>query len=232
MQAGPRMATNMLRNLAGQLRANGGCSNQTFVWSSRRITKGCTRSTQSGGCEVVGCSFVPGEPRRSLATARYCVRPHHVILLVTLASTSCTDGTSQLQQDAERRAQAQEEAVDAILLSHYKPLQDGLSAKEIGRHIKHHGLDYMVGKPQSEFPELFAAAFKPREILKRYPEWEPRHQIRDWMEDKESVVLLDANIWKHIGTLENAGGTRPDTLVIALDGGTITDYKFFANMAY
>ena len=52
------------------------------------------------------------------------------------------------------------------------------------------------------------------------------------MEDKESVVLLDANIWKHIGTLENAGGTRPDTLVIALDGGTITDYKFFANMAY
>ena len=28
------------------------------------ITKGCTRSTHSGGCEVVGLSFVPGEPRR------------------------------------------------------------------------------------------------------------------------------------------------------------------------
>ena len=30
----------------------------------RRITKGCTRSTHSGGCEVVRFSFVPGEPRR------------------------------------------------------------------------------------------------------------------------------------------------------------------------
>ena len=28
------------------------------------ITKGCTRSTHSGGCEVVSFSFVPGEPRR------------------------------------------------------------------------------------------------------------------------------------------------------------------------
>ena len=30
----------------------------------RGITKGCTRSTQSGGCEVVRFSFVPGEPSR------------------------------------------------------------------------------------------------------------------------------------------------------------------------
>ena len=28
------------------------------------ITKGCTRSTHSGGCEVVKFLFVPGEPRR------------------------------------------------------------------------------------------------------------------------------------------------------------------------
>ena len=32
--------------------------------SSRGITKGCTRSTHSGGCEVVRLLFVPGEPRR------------------------------------------------------------------------------------------------------------------------------------------------------------------------
>ena len=30
------------------------------------ITKGCTRSTHSGGCEVVRLLFVPGEPRRYL----------------------------------------------------------------------------------------------------------------------------------------------------------------------
>ena len=38
-----------------------GTSNRT---NDHRITKGCTRSTHSGGCEVVGLSFVPGEPRR------------------------------------------------------------------------------------------------------------------------------------------------------------------------
>ena len=32
--------------------------------AKRGITKGCTRSTHSGGCEVVRCLFVPGEPRR------------------------------------------------------------------------------------------------------------------------------------------------------------------------
>ena len=32
--------------------------------SKRRITKGCTRSTHSGGCEVDRLLFVPGEPRR------------------------------------------------------------------------------------------------------------------------------------------------------------------------
>ena len=38
--------------------------NATHGW----ITKGCTRSTHSGGCEVVGFSFVPGEPRRYTAS--------------------------------------------------------------------------------------------------------------------------------------------------------------------
>ena len=37
---------------------------------SGRITKGCTRSTHSGGCEVVRLSFVPGEPRRYPAFGR------------------------------------------------------------------------------------------------------------------------------------------------------------------
>ena len=34
---------------------------------NRHITKGCTRSTHSGGCAVVSFSFVPGEPRRYVA---------------------------------------------------------------------------------------------------------------------------------------------------------------------
>jgi hypothetical protein len=161
------------------------------------------------------------------------MRPHHIVLLIAFASTPCTDGPSQLQHDLERRIQSQEESVDAILLSHYKPLQDGLSAKEIGRGLKHDGLDYIIGKPKSDFPDLFASAFTPDEIRQFYPEWEPRRQIRDWIKDKGSVVLLEANVWKHIGMLQNAStGTRPDTLVIALDGDTITSYKFFANMAY
>ena len=37
------------------------------VARNHRITKGCTRSTHSGGCEVVSFSFVPGEPGRYLA---------------------------------------------------------------------------------------------------------------------------------------------------------------------
>ena len=36
----------------------------TFCGTIGVITKGCTRSTHSGGCEVVNFSFVPGEPRR------------------------------------------------------------------------------------------------------------------------------------------------------------------------
>ena len=34
------------------------------IGENRGITKGCTRSTYSGGCEVVRLLFVPGEPRR------------------------------------------------------------------------------------------------------------------------------------------------------------------------
>ena len=156
-----------------------------------------------------------------------------MIMVVAVFCTSCTDESSQLTKELESRAKAQEEAVDAILLAHYEPLRNGLSAKEIGRGLKYQGLDYIIGKQKTEFPELFAAAYTPDEILEFYPEWEPRNQIRDWVQDKGSFVLLDANIWKHIGMLENASsGTRPDTLVIALDGDKITGYKFFANMLY
>ena len=38
---------------------------------NRGITKGCTRSTHSGGCEVVRLSFLPGEPRRYPAHYEY-----------------------------------------------------------------------------------------------------------------------------------------------------------------
>ena len=41
--------------------------NASDLNSHRGITKGCTRSTHSGGCEVVSFSFVPGEPGRYLA---------------------------------------------------------------------------------------------------------------------------------------------------------------------
>ena len=134
----------------------------------------------------------------------------------------------------EKRHQAQEASINAVLLKYFEPYHDGSSRNEIASRLKTQGLDFMIGKPRTEFPAVFSSAMTPDEIYEIYPAWQPRQHVRDWMQDKESVVFLETNVWKTIGMLENpnSGGTNPDTLVIALDGDIITEYRFFANMLY
>ena len=68
----------------------------------RGITKGCTRSTHSGGCEVVRLSFVPGEPRRyaaytlvnsievvsSQTNGKSCVSIRDILVFTAIASVA------------------------------------------------------------------------------------------------------------------------------------------------
>ena len=97
-------------------------------------------------------------------------------------------------------------------------------------HLKSSVLDFMLGKPTSEFEDVFSAAFTPQEIQELAPWWTPEQRIRVWIKDHDAVVFLETNIWKMVEFLENERNT--DSLVIALDGDTIVDYQFFANMAY
>ena len=58
--------------------------------SQSGITKGCTRSTHSGGCDVVRLLFVPGEPRRYPAEeSRIKIRLTTLLLLIALAAVAC-----------------------------------------------------------------------------------------------------------------------------------------------
>jgi hypothetical protein len=101
---------------------------------------------------------------------------------------------------------------------------------EIGWRLKSEGLDFMLDKTTSDFPDIFSSAFTSIEIREIDPGWQPREDMRDWLHDRESAVFLETNIWKNIGMLMDQSSA--DTLVIKLDGNTIVDYRFFANLGY
>ena len=70
--------------------------------ANRRITKGCTRSTHSGGCEVVSLLFVPGEPRRYTDQAESFMHYSLAIVLIVLAAcVACGPSSSEMSVDPE-----------------------------------------------------------------------------------------------------------------------------------
>jgi len=153
----------------------------------------------------------------------------HLLLLSAFLLCSCS--SSPEPSPTLIRWQQQEDAVNSAIRENYAGLQDVLDGKELGADMKLNGLHFMIGRPTSDFEDIFSSAYTCTRKDFENPE---DHLISEWIgeqTERETVYALSTNIWKLIGMLEDA--TSADTLVILVDNnGVITDYRFFANLAY
>ncbi len=154
-----------------------------------------------------------------------------VFLLFATVWGGCNQGNPDVRPvDSTAIRNSQVASVNAALLANHPHFTAGRSRAP---SLNVDALDFMIGRPMSDFPDVFAAArtsVSVVEIERQYPDWPMASWMRKTQQASEGELAFYL-LYTEIGRTFGYDG-QADFLVIATEAGTVKEWALFAITSY